>query len=163
MHILVLGYGQTETGCIDEQTKDRCKKAIEIYRAGGVSMIHLTASASKNGVSMAKAMQRFLITNGVPRVATSVERRGANTAGEMDIFLSRLPYASDVTFVSTWYHIPRIIWLALWRSPWQKFSVGIAWRHAHFKADVLVELLKIANAIIRPRRSAKFADPTPAL
>ena len=125
-----------------------------MYRGGKIGKIYLMMSASKSGMSMASAMRDFLVEQGVCENDIVVERRGGNTAGEMDVFLALVP-SGKVVFVSTWYHTPRILWLALWRVRLTRFALGVAWRHAHFKADVLVEFLKLANAILRPRRSSK--------
>jgi len=126
-----------------------------MYRDGKIGKIFLTVSASKNGVSMASAMRGFLVEQGMCENDIVVERRGGNTAGEMDVFLSIIPDEGKVVFVSTWYHIPRILWLALWRVRLSRLALGMAWRHAHLKANVLVEFPKFANAILRPRSSAK--------
>ncbi len=160
---LVFGYGQKRDGSIDEQTQNRCEKAVQLYRQGKIQKIYLTVSASKNGVSMAEAMRDFLVCQGVKETDIVIERRGGNTAGEMDLFLSLLPHDSKAIFVSTWYHLPRIFWLAIWRIPAARFSLSVAWRHAHFKADVLIEFAKLANAILRPRRSAKVMAKAPTL
>ena len=159
---LILGYGQKKDGAIDEQTEDRCRKALRMYREGKIEKIYLTVFASKNGVSMASAMRDFLVGQGVFENDIVVERRGGNTAGEMEVFLSIVPNEAKVVFVSTWYHIPRILWLALWRVRLTRFALGVAWRHAHFKADVLIEFLKFANAILRPRSSAKVLSVAPS-
>jgi len=159
---LILGYGQRENGRIDEQIEDRCRKALRMYRNGKIEKIYLTVSASKNGVSMASAMRDFLVEQGVRENNIIVEQRGRNTAGEMEVFLSLVPTDERVVFVSTWYHIPRILWLALWRVRLTHFALGVAWRHAHFKADVLIEFLKFANAILRPRSSAKVLSVAPS-
>jgi len=152
---LVFGYGQKDDGEIDEQTRDRCFKAAELYHKGEIRMIYLTVSASKNGVSMAMAMGEFLLGQGVDDRDIVIERRGGNTAGELDVFLGLASGQDCLWLISTWYHLPRILWLALWRLPWKKFRLAVAWRHAHFKDDVLKEFAKIANAILRPRKSAK--------
>lgn len=159
---LILGYGQRKNGRIDEQTEDRCRKALRLYQNRKVEKIYLTVSTSKNGVSMASAMRESLVEQGVNENDIVMERRGGNTAGEIDVFLSIVPDGAKVVFVSTWYHIPRILWLALWRIQPTRFALGVAWRHAPFKADVLVEFPKFANAILRPRRSAKVLSVAPS-
>lgn len=156
---LVFGYGQTKDGEIDKQTKNRCEKAIQLYRDEKILKVYLTVSASKNGIYMAEAMRRFLINNGIKERDIISEKRGGNTAGELDIFLSLVPRREKLVLVSTWYHIPRIAWLAIWRIPPTRFCLGVAWRYAHFKADVLKEFLKIANAILRPKSSSKTIPP----
>lgn len=160
---LVFGYGQKQDGQIDGQTMDRCRKAIKLYRQGRIQKVYLTVSAEKNGTSMAETMRDYLVQNSIKPTDIIVDRRGRNTAGEMDIFLSLIPDDAQtrVMFISTWYHIPRIIWLALWRFPLGYFSVGIARRHAHLRADVLVEFKKVVNAIMWPRRSSKVLSFPP--
>lgn len=111
---------------------------------------------------MASVMREFLVEQGVNENDIVMERRGGNTAGEIDVFLSIIPDGTKVVFVSTWYHIPRILWLALWRIKPTHFALGVAWQHAHFKADVLVEFPKFANAILRPRSSAKVLSVAPS-
>lgn len=159
--VLVFGYGQKRDGSIDEQTQNRCEKAVQLYRQSKIQKIYLTVSAIKNGVSMAEAMRDFMVCQGVKEADTVIERRGGNTAGEMDVFLSLLPRGSKVVFVSTWYHLPRILWLALWRIPPTRFALSAAWGHAHFRVDVLVEFAKLANALLRPRRSSKVLANAP--
>lgn len=110
---------------------------------------------------MATAMQEFLVEQGVNENDIEIERRGGNTAGEMDVLLSIVSDKTKITFVSTWYHIPRIAWLALWRIRPSRFTLGVAWRHAHLREDVLFEFLKIANAILRSISSAKILSKAP--
>jgi len=161
---LVFGYGQNADGNIDEQTRDRCMKAAELYRSNQVWNIYLTVSASKNGHSMAEKMAEYLVANGVRRESIVIDRRGGNTAGELDVFLSILQFGcGELVLVSTWYHLPRIAWLALWRLGIDQFSLRVAWNHAHFKGDVLVEFLKLTNAILRPRKSSKKFNNAPAI
>ena len=162
MHALVFGYGQWPSGWIDWQTQNRCRKAVILYQRGEIEKIYLTVWVSKNGVAMADAMREFMKSHGVKGPDIIVEKRGQNTAGEMDVFLSLVPSSRKVVFISTWYHLPRICWLALWRIPASRFSVAMAWKHAHFKADVLIEFAKLANAILRPKKSAKVLSQSPA-
>jgi vancomycin permeability regulator SanA len=158
---LVFGYGQKANGDIDEQTKNRCDKAIVLYKQGTIERIFLTVSASNNGVPMAESMRQYLMTHGVSQEHIVLERRGGNTAGEMEVFLSCVSPHEKLLFISTWYHIARIIWLALWRIPLRRLSVSVSWKHAHFKGDFLMEFLKIANAVLRPYRSAKVLANCP--
>lgn len=160
---LILGYGQKKDGTIDEQTENRCQKALRLYRKGKIQKIYLTVSASKNGVGMADSMKKFLTEHYVREEDIIVERRGGNTAGEIDVFLSLMSPKTKVVIVSTWYHIPRVLWLALWRINPTCLAVGVAWQHAHFKADVLIEFPKLANALLRPIRSAKVFATAPSL
>lgn len=157
---LVFGYGQKMNGEIDEQTRNRCEKAVKLYRQGKIQTLYLTAATGKASRSMADEMAVFLVSCGIPRKNIVVDRRGGNTAGEIDIFLSRLPDRTRIVFISTWYHLPRIMWLALWRTS-LSFRVSPAWGHAHFKADVLMEFAKMVNALRHPINSAKVYPGTP--
>lgn len=161
---LVFGYGQKADGSIDEQTTDRCNKAVCLYRSGQIDIIYLTVSAEKSQKAMAHMMGQYLILRGVPESIITYDRRGGNTAGEMDVFIRAVGdvnMSDTLIFISTWYHIPRIMWLAWWRVHDCRFSLAIAWKHAHWKADVLKEFLKLANAILRPRSSAKVLASAP--
>lgn len=159
---LVFGYGQKKDGWIDAQTEDRCSKAALLYCLGKIQMIHLTVSASKNDQPMTYGMRVFLEHMGVPTKSIVIDRRGRNTAGELDIFLTHILPKERVVLISTWYHIPRILWLTLWRISPRRVTVGIAWRHAHFKGDVLKEFLKFTNAVFRPFKSSKTVSNPPA-
>lgn len=156
MFALIFGYGQKSDGSLDNQTRDRCIRGVRLYLDGKVSSIYLTVSAEKAGRSMANGMADFIQGRGIPRRNIHVIRQGGNTAGEMDVFLRNVPAMTGIFFVSSWYHIPRIVYLAMWRLSWKDFSVSTAWRYVHFKADFLVEFAKIANALIRPLSSAKI-------
>lgn len=155
-HALVFGYGQKKGGELCEQTINRCDKAIELYRAGELEKIYLTVSAVKDGHAMADKMKAHLVKAKIPAEAIIVDGRGHNTAGELDIFRSLVPKEMKLVLISTWYHIPRIIWLALWRMSSKRFTTAVAWKHAHFKGDFLVEFAKMANAVFRPMRCSKL-------
>lgn len=153
---LVLGYGQLGNGEIDDQTKNRCDKAVKLYRQGKIGHIYLT-TASRKRKSMALAMRDYLIKNGVHKDDIIVRRQGTNTAGEINAFLQCLPAKSSVFFISSWYHIPRIMWFSLWRISPLRSAFGCALKHNGWKADIKPELCKIAMAFIRPYKSAKSA------
>ncbi|MBI5140516.1 MAG: YdcF family protein [Candidatus Vogelbacteria bacterium] len=158
---LIFGYGQNADGSLLDQTRDRCDVGVALYRGGKIGKIFLTVAVEQAGVKMADAMYHCLVRQGVTPRDILINRRGLNTAGEMDVFLTALgPLLSgakvQVTFISTWYHIPRIFWLALWRVSPRLISFGIAWRYAHPWADVCIEFAKMVNAILRPRSSARI-------
>jgi len=151
---LIYGYAQLKDGTLDAQTKARCDVAARLYGKDKIEMIFLTVEVSKAGVPMAEAMKDYLRSEGVFGDDIVIFRHGRNTAGETDAFLS-ITASGDrrsVYVVSTWYHIPRILYL--W---WVRGVIprtGISWRKAHL-ADLLIEPLKMLNAILRPRKSAK--------
>ena len=158
---LVFGYGQTAEGFIDAQTADRCNRAAVLVAKDEVYQVWLTASAEQNGLLMAGMMKQYL-SGRILRQRIFTDPRGGNTAGEMDVFLDNLMDGEEAVFVSTWYHIPRIIWLASWRLPWKRFSVAVAWKHVHFWGDFMKEFLKLGGSFLRPRASAKTI-PLPKL
>lgn len=190
-YCLVFGYGQLADGSLSPQTRDRCDKAVWLYREKYVSTILLTVSARhKNGKLMALAMGDYLQSQGIPLEKIAFYPYGGNTAGELDVFLkyleearrgdeenlrtlylqiepeemvvdpklpakvSRVRLRENTFLVSTWYHCPRIKWLCWWRG--LKCRVVPAWRYAHWKKDVLIEFLKLANAILRPFKCSKI-------
>jgi vancomycin permeability regulator SanA len=136
--------------------------AVRLYLSGKVDKVYLTVSASAGEIPMAEAMRGFLVGQEVKERGIVVNRRGGNTAGELDVFLSLVPRGEKVIFISTWYHLPRIVWLALWQGlrPGH-FSLGVAWRYATIRNGLAIELLKIANAVLRPRSSAKILPQPP--
>lgn len=156
---LVFGYGQLDNGEIDDQTKNRCDKAVKLYGQEKIGHIYLT-TASRKRKSMALAMRDYLVKTGVRKDDIVVNRQGENTAGEIDAFLRLLPTKSRVFFISSWYHIPRIIWLSLWRVSPLRSAFGCALKNNGWKADIKPELYKIAMALIRPYKSAKSAPVT---
>jgi uncharacterized SAM-binding protein YcdF (DUF218 family) len=157
---LVFGYAQKEDGSLDDQTKDRCLKGAELYKKGKVGKIYLTVSAEKSGKAMADEMANFIQGQGIARRDIHIIRQGGNTAGEMDVFLTDLLVnygrIREIFFVSSWYHIPRIVWLASRRMLWKNFSIKVAWSHVHFVGDFLMEFAKMANALLWPIKSAKI-------
>jgi hypothetical protein len=44
---LVFGYAQKSNGRIEEQTEDRCRKALLLYQNGMIKKIYLTVSARR--------------------------------------------------------------------------------------------------------------------
>ena len=154
---LIFGYGQKADGSLLDQTIDRCDRGISLYLSGCLDIICLTANVDVNGISMSEMMRSYIVSRGVKSRDVIVISWGKNTAGEMDVFLGLMQLQAQVVFISTWYHIPRIIWLALWRISPTRFSVGVAWKHTQFRGDFCMEFLKIINAVLRPYSSAKFS------
>lgn len=152
----MFGYGQKKDGAAHEQTIDRCGVALRLYYRGTLERIAIATGVVKNGVVMTDAMRDFFLENSVPHAHLMIIPRGLNTAGEMDTALPFIGKDEVVVFVSTWYHIPRIVYLALWRVPWRRFKVAVAWRHAHPTKDVAIEFLKLGNALIRPLSWSKM-------
>lgn len=157
---LVFGYGQKADGTLAPQTADRCDTAIRLYREAMINKIFLTVSAKQNGVLMAKAMRDYFVSHAVKIEDIKLHCYGGNTAGEMDVFIfaAHNYEITEFVFVSTWYHIPRIVWLAFCRRLLIPFTVKVAWKHVHWKKDVLVEVAKIVNAVLRPLRSSKVVS-----
>ncbi len=169
---LVYGYGQEADGSLNPQTTARCEVAAQLFRRRRIHAICLTVSAQKANHLMADGMRACLIDRAVPNDAILVDPRGGNTAGETDCCLEIMEREvaanpqlnvtmADVEIIpiSTWYHLPRIWWLWLWRGRLIR-RFGISWRHAHW-ADLKIEPFKFLNALLRPRRSAKLVcNPT---
>lgn len=157
---LVYGYGQLKDGQIDGQTTERCRKALNLYESGKIQRIYITVSAEKNGIRMGQGMKQFFLDHSVPEEHVIFDPRGGNTAGETDVFLSLAKdHVNGESFkaipISTWYHIPRIWWL--WLSRKRLVSVGISWNEAHW-ADLRIEPVKLAYALLRPHRSSKVVS-----
>ncbi len=141
----------------------RCDVGATLYAYEKVQRIFLTVEISKGGVSMACAMKEYLCRcHDIVPGDVVIFLEGRNTAGETDAFLSRTRIEIDlkkIYVVSTWYHIPRILFL--WWVRRRMPQPAISWRGAHM-GDMAIEPLKMANAILRPFRSAKVVSTQPA-
>jgi hypothetical protein len=155
---LIYGYAQQEDGSLDYQTMARCDVGAALFARKKVSRIFLTVEIGKAGVSMAEAMKEHLLRSHNEMMPSNVVILpfGRNTAGETDALLAYPPFEEfkRVYVVSTWYHIPRILYL--WWVRGRMPRPAIAWRGAHW-IDVFVEPLKMMNSLLRPRSSAKLA------
>ncbi len=162
-HALLFGYAQNEDGSLVPQTCSRCDKAAELYHKGQIERIYLLAYTSKGGQPMAHEMRNFLIARGVPAEKITVERRGGNTAGELDVFAAMVPKYEDILLISSWYHMPRIRFLAQKRFTNARTSFAAAFGHVHPVGDVLMEIPKFANSFLRPFASAKVLPSPPTI
>lgn len=146
-------------GCIDRQTKSRCQRAAQLWKERKIEKIFITGVVPPFGKEAGTRTKEYLIECGVPREHIVLEPRGLNTGGEISIFLEIIgtyfPSENiEVVSVSTWYHVPRIrfLWdMCGWRL---KARTLASWGGTNL-TDVLIEPLKILNALLRPYSSAK--------
>lgn len=150
-YCLVLGYGQQDNGEIDEQTKGRCWAASELYR-NTVGRLYITTACEKAGMKMANDMKRALIKFGVHEGDIIVQPSATNTTGEIQVFLSLVERNREVYAVSSWYHIPRIVWLFATRGR----LVGVGWTWVCSWADLKIEPIKLLKDILCFGRNAKI-------
>lgn len=162
-HALLFAYGQKEDGSLLPQTMSRCDKAAELYRQGLIEQLYITAHPSRGGQAMADEMKNFLIAHGVPSGRVTVERRAGNTAGELSVFASLVPANAHIVLISSWYHLPRIFGLAEIYFPKRHIRIEAAYGHVNPVLDVLMEVPKFANSMLRPRASAKVLPTPPAI
>ncbi len=154
-HGLVFAYGQEDNGELKAQTKSRCEKAAELYLAGKVKKLYVTAHASVGGIHMSHKMRDLLIELKVRPEDIVVDTRGGNTAGEIDVFRQLVPKGEKLAFISSRYHIKRIKFLAGKRFPREQFEVYAAKNvEVHFFLDFLMEYLKRIKAFLRPITSS---------
>lgn len=158
---LVFAYGQKADGSLDSQSEARCKQAIKLYKEEKVGKLYFTCAVDKYGFRMAVQMARSCIRQDVSGDDCVVsEHGGNNTAGEIDTCLALLRRKDKVTAVSSWYHLPRIWFLFAVRGRLVKLSPSFG---GVTLSDLLIEPLKIANAVLRPFRSSKICNPAPTL
>ena len=149
---LVFGYGHD--GNLNYQTECRCQQALQLYNGRIVRKIYLTcAIVDQNGTSLASQMACYFYEHSVSTLDCIVSPRSYNTAGEIDAFLALLQEEDDIVAVSSWYHLPRIWLLFAMRQHLVKRSASYGGARLR---DILVEPIKIANALLRPFRSAKL-------
>ncbi len=149
----VMAYGQAADGSLCPQTISRCNVAAGLYRRGKVHMVYLTCADLKNGKSIAREMALYLVVNGVPVSQIRFILAGSNTAGEIEGCTYLLLKGDTVTAVTSWYHMPRVMYLWLWRL--KIVRPAIAFGHVQFYGDFLKEFVKFANSFLNPRRSAR--------
>lgn len=157
-YALVFAYGQLDDGSIDDQTTSRCNQVLKLYKKRLLKKIFITASAAKNGISLATSMRNYLLDSGVHTFDIVIDPRGENTTGEIDVFLSHVPSRSRVIFISSWYHIPRIIWLSIWRVPLLSLAFKSAWRKACHLSDIKAEVYKFLIAFFAPYKSSRIIE-----
>lgn len=160
--IIVYSYQQNPDGSMDPQTRSRCQRALALYqdlfrlkRQGKLCIVN---GVKKNDILLAEEMRKFFLAESVPNEAIIVSPHGLNTAGETDtcilILCEQLIRPRAVHVVSSWYHIPRILFL--WRvRGWN--VVGSSSYDGIRIIDLLLEPLKFLNSFIRPFASAKFS------
>jgi vancomycin permeability regulator SanA len=151
---LVYGYGQAKDGSLVEQTIERCHIALDLLERGEVEKIYITTGSIQTRKYMGAEMQRWLIDGGAEEDQVCFVPAGFNTAGETDALLQVLKYQQvKVVPVTTWYHAPRMCWTWLVRG--KIIWPAVSW-HAANLSDLLLEPLKIINAILRPWSSSKW-------
>lgn len=150
---LVYGYGQLEDGELDEQTIGRCKKALELYQNKEVDEIHITVGVSRDGILMGEKMGHWFVGWSVCSVDVIVTPFGLNTAGETAICNEVIHKTTKVIAVSSWYHLPRIWLLWLWRGRRVRLVGSDEGIH---RKDILIEPVKLVNSTLRPFCSARF-------
>ena len=173
MLALVFAYDLNPDGSLHRQLAARCNEAVRLYKLGDIAKIYLTTYKTGTGttVGMAPAMQEYLLAEGVRAEDICVAPYGGNTAGEMDAFFEALPFLKiygvppellPVTFVTSWYHVPRVMLLMWARRPRDWFYVAWTWRGTRL-GDLLKEPLAFANSLLRPKKSSDKHARIPAL
>jgi vancomycin permeability regulator SanA len=164
VHALIFAYHQLENGEIDAQTKSRCDKAVELYRAGKIHRIYLTAHVSRGGKAIADEMRDYLRACGIPPARISTFRLAGNTAGELDVFRGFVPMGAHIALISSGYHTRRIAWLAKHRFPVGKTTIYAA-EDVDIKliGDRLMEIHKTLLALLMPIKWSKTVRVPPAL
>jgi hypothetical protein len=149
----VYGYDQKADGSLVKQTIERCQVGLDLLERGDVEKIYITVGSILAGKHMGAEMRQWLIDGGAGEDQVCFVPAGFNTAGETDALLEIIRGQDvHVVPVTTWYHVPRMIWIWLVRK--KIVYPAISW-HAANRSDLFLEPLKIINAVLRPWSSSK--------
>ena len=160
---LVLAYGQNPDGSLLPQTAARCRKMFELYQTGWVKKIFITNATfhQPSGTVMGAKMAEFLHELGVPVKAIFYLPCGKNTAGEIKKFLDLNNRTRVLWAVTSWYHVPRVLWLFyILPNQYGRFRfVNVRWVRDCSWQDLKIEPFKLLKDILSLGRSAKVVEP----
>lgn len=148
---LVLAYGQDNLGGLVSQTKARCDVATRLSKEGRINIIYLTCACEKANKGMAWEMKNYLENQGVEEIII-LRPRGLNTAGEITHFLHQILKGEKLWVVSSWYHIPRVVWIFLTHGQ----LVRPVWTWACSWPDIWVEPVKLFKDVLTLGRDIKL-------
>lgn len=107
--LLVLGNTVHENGQPSARLRGRLDKTLALYRAGVSPVILVSGGLGKEGHYEGTAMQKYLVTHGVPAAAIIVDNAGNTTQASARNFVAIAPAHgfSSVLVVSQFFHISR--------------------------------------------------------
>lgn len=107
---IVLGAGVRADGTPSRMLADRLRAAAYLYRSGQVSSLLLTGDGVHPTYNEVAVMQTFLVQQGVPRAALTLDRYGVSTYASC--YRAAAIYQIErAVVVSQAFHIPRAVYL----------------------------------------------------
>lgn len=109
---VVYGASLRADGTPTKSLEGRLDMAIELYNAGIVRRLIVSGGRSGSGADEARAMQRYLVSRGVPWSAVVQDTRGENTraTSEFAARWARDNGAVSALAITQFYHVPRCVW-----------------------------------------------------
>ena len=109
--VVILANWMDADGNLNAQTTARVEAGIALLNAGATHLLLMGwAGVPGSDLSIATAMQRYCLVQGVPASAILTDDRSRDTAGDAifaRLTLDRLTPATPITVVTSDYHIPR--------------------------------------------------------
>ena len=110
--VVVLANWMDENGLLNSETSSRLDKSIELLRNGRSHLLLMGWPCVKGcEISIAEAMESYCITLGVPANQLLLDKRSRDTVGDAiysRLYLNQFNDVSDITVVSSDYHIDRV-------------------------------------------------------
>lgn len=118
---MVLGAGVNSNGTPSEVLRKRLDKAVELYAHNPGSIILVTGDNRVDHYNEPEAMQRYLVSQGIPVASVVQDYAGRRTLDSC--WRARNVFkAKDITIVTQAFHMPRSVFLCR--------SVGLQTRSA---------------------------------
>lgn len=106
---IVLGAGVLPSGEPTPYLQRRLDSAVDLYRAGKVSVLLLSGDNSVSHYNEPEAMQRYVLGRGVNKDDTVLDYAGFNTYDTC--YRAKAIFGvTEAVLVSQAYHLPRAVW-----------------------------------------------------
>ena len=114
MLLIIKGHNNNHY-VLSNDSLERCKKAIQITKTNNISKIIISGGIFnlKQKIPISEAMKKYIIKNSKPiKIETEIKSRTTIENIENIIRKFSLEPNKKITFITSWYHIPRckLIW-----------------------------------------------------
>lgn len=109
--VIVLGASVRSNGDLSTMLEDRVSSALSLYRAGKVSRFLLSGDNGTKSYNEPKAMQQYLINQGVPEEDIFLDYAGFDTYDSM-YRASSVFNVKEAIVVTQKFHLPRALFIA---------------------------------------------------
>lgn len=109
--VIVLGASVRSNGDLSTMLEDRVSSALSLYRAGKVSRFLLSGDNGTKSYNEPKAMQLYLINQGVPEEDIFLDYAGFDTYDSM-YRASSVFNVKEAIVVTQKFHLPRALFIA---------------------------------------------------